>query len=192
MTDNLKTWPERIYLQHSEDNEAPNFADVFGVRDEITWCQDKQFDGDVEYVRADRVQHAQQAVESEQESLGYVLGSDAARAVGRFQQSGPVGFIAKSDPNAEIRATREQAVEDERLHITKPKQRIEDCLLCGHCAATGQKVATPQQVSEQAIRDAALEEAAQTCELWNTTPGSKLAEAIRALRSQQPAQAEGK
>jgi len=36
-------------------------------------------------------------------------------------------------------------------------------------------------------RDAALEEAAQLCERWNTTPGRKLAGEIRALASQAPA-----
>lgn len=57
----IKTWPDRIYLQHSEDREAPNFQEVFSQRDEITWCQDRQFDGDVEYVRADLVRWYEQA-----------------------------------------------------------------------------------------------------------------------------------
>lgn len=39
-------------------------------------------------------------------------------------------------------------------------------------------------------RDAALEEAAQLCELWNTTPGKKLAKEIRALATQAPAPAQ--
>lgn len=49
----LNTWPETIYLQHSEDSDVPDFKTVYGSRDEITWCQDKQFDGDVKYIRAD-------------------------------------------------------------------------------------------------------------------------------------------
>lgn len=40
-------------------------------------------------------------------------------------------------------------------------------------------------------RDAALEEAAQVCERWNTTPGRKLAGEIRALAAQAPAPAPG-
>lgn len=60
MSAELKTWPERIWLQHSEDGDIPNFSAVYGSRDEITWCQDKQFAGDVEYVRADRIAELEQ------------------------------------------------------------------------------------------------------------------------------------
>lgn len=43
----------------------------------------------------------------------YVLGSDAARAVGRFRVEGPLGYRARSDINAPLRATRAEAEADE-------------------------------------------------------------------------------
>jgi len=43
-----------------------------------------------------------------------VLGSDAARAVGRFRPEGPLGYRAKSVPDAPLRATRAEAETDER------------------------------------------------------------------------------
>lgn len=52
--DNLKTWPERIWLQHGEE-EVPDFeARYVGIED-MTWCHDKMDGADVEYVRADRI-----------------------------------------------------------------------------------------------------------------------------------------
>lgn len=44
---------------------------------------------------------------------GRVLGADAARAVGRFRPEGPIGYRAKSVPDAPIRATRIEAETDE-------------------------------------------------------------------------------
>ena len=44
--------PERIYLQVSpEDVEEPQDLDS----GEVTWCEDRQNDSDVEYVRTDRI-----------------------------------------------------------------------------------------------------------------------------------------
>ena len=42
--------PDKIYLQVDPDDEG-----TCGWIDEITWCQDKINDNDVEYVRADLV-----------------------------------------------------------------------------------------------------------------------------------------
>lgn len=51
MSDELKTWPERIWLQHSEDGYP---TPVYKVgTNEVSWCEDKVYDCDVEYVRAD-------------------------------------------------------------------------------------------------------------------------------------------
>lgn len=52
MSDQLKTWPERIYLQHGDEPEIPAFNDIYGGQDGVTWCIDKINDADVEYVRA--------------------------------------------------------------------------------------------------------------------------------------------
>jgi hypothetical protein len=47
----MKTWPERIWLQHSEDGyPIPKYK---VETEEVTWCEDGIFDCDVEYVRAD-------------------------------------------------------------------------------------------------------------------------------------------
>lgn len=42
------------------------------------------------------------------------MGSDSSRAVGRFSVAGPWGFKAATAPMAPLRATRKEAVEDER------------------------------------------------------------------------------
>ena len=42
-----------------------------------------------------------------------IMGSDAARAVDRFNPNGTIGYKAASAPDAEIRATRAEAVGDE-------------------------------------------------------------------------------
>lgn len=57
--ENIKTWPERIYLQHGDSPEVPVFHEVYpgnGYSDGVTWCQDRIELVDVEYVRADTVQ----------------------------------------------------------------------------------------------------------------------------------------
>lgn len=46
-----------------------------------------------------------------------VMGSDAARAVGRFNPDGAEGYRAATAPNAPLRATRAEAVEDERVWL---------------------------------------------------------------------------
>jgi hypothetical protein len=46
-----------------------------------------------------------------------VLGSDAARAVGRFDENGPHGYRAATAPDAPLRATRDEAENDERAHL---------------------------------------------------------------------------
>jgi hypothetical protein len=48
----VKTSPERIYLVIGDNLED---GDEFNDLDEVTWCQDKQYDTDIEYVRADVV-----------------------------------------------------------------------------------------------------------------------------------------
>ena len=46
-----------------------------------------------------------------------ILGSMAARAVGRFNPDGIDGYRAATAPNAPLRATRAEAVNDERIHL---------------------------------------------------------------------------
>lgn len=46
-----------------------------------------------------------------------VIGSDAARAVGRFNPKGPDGYRAASMPDAPLRATRAEAVNDETAYL---------------------------------------------------------------------------
>lgn len=43
-----------------------------------------------------------------------VMRADAARAVGRFDPAGPTGYRAASAPDAPLRASRDEAVADER------------------------------------------------------------------------------
>jgi hypothetical protein len=43
--------PERIYLQHDPENTGEPFSEAA----EVTWCKDRIFDTDQEYIRADLV-----------------------------------------------------------------------------------------------------------------------------------------
>lgn len=45
---------------------------------------------------------------------GRIFGSDAARAVGRFDPDGPRGYRAATMPDAPLRETRAEAEADER------------------------------------------------------------------------------
>lgn len=47
------TTPEKIYLQLQEEQEGEDVA--FESLGECTWCADRIFDSDVEYVRADSI-----------------------------------------------------------------------------------------------------------------------------------------
>lgn len=54
-------------------------------------------------------------------ALPRVLGSDAARAVGRFREDGPLGYVAASAPGAVLRATRAEAEDDERAWLDRAR-----------------------------------------------------------------------
>ena len=59
MTDAIKTWPEKIYLQ-SGTGEELTFQDAIKVN--ITWCDERIEEHDVEYIRADLVKKILQGV----------------------------------------------------------------------------------------------------------------------------------
>lgn len=52
MKENIKTWPEIIYLQHGCD-DPPAYEEVYKDLEEITWCQSNVEEGDIMYIRAD-------------------------------------------------------------------------------------------------------------------------------------------
>jgi len=58
MSENLKTWPERLYLQNGAEESIageawiPPYDECF----EVTHCEDRINDNDVEYIRADLAQ----------------------------------------------------------------------------------------------------------------------------------------
>jgi hypothetical protein len=52
VTDNLKTWPERIYLQSSDEPEPMIYDEAMRYEDVVTWCDVRLEKADVEYVRA--------------------------------------------------------------------------------------------------------------------------------------------
>lgn len=43
--------PERIFLQWSGTDEPPSPNDCAPRPGDVTWCVDRQFDSDIEYVR---------------------------------------------------------------------------------------------------------------------------------------------
>ncbi len=49
MSDNLKTWPEKIWLSSTEDDIEP-FGEV--EKHHVEWESEKSFGGDIEYIRA--------------------------------------------------------------------------------------------------------------------------------------------
>lgn len=54
--DNLKTWPEKIWLQvHDEGKTLPAYSLKEGYGDEITWCGDSVWSCEIKYIRADLV-----------------------------------------------------------------------------------------------------------------------------------------
>jgi hypothetical protein len=55
MNTELKSWPERIWLQHGFEY-LPEFEVAYRTNDEITWCQDSVEEHNIEYVRADLAQ----------------------------------------------------------------------------------------------------------------------------------------
>jgi integrase len=55
MNAELKSWPERIWLQHGFEY-LPEFEVAYHTNTEITWCQDSVEEHNIEYVRADLAQ----------------------------------------------------------------------------------------------------------------------------------------
>ena len=54
---------------------------------------------------------------------GWIIGSDWARAVGRFNPEGPDGYRAATMPDAPLRETRDEAVADELQYRARPGGR---------------------------------------------------------------------
>jgi hypothetical protein len=53
-SENLKTWPERVYLNHTDEGPTPmTYDEAMRYEDAVTWCDMRQEEADVEYVRAD-------------------------------------------------------------------------------------------------------------------------------------------
>ena len=61
---NIKIWPNKIYLQ-LEDWSETDFADF--VDDEATWCKDQI--NDVKYIRADIVDMLREALQKAEEAM---------------------------------------------------------------------------------------------------------------------------
>ncbi len=52
--DQIKTWPETIYLQVSDDGESvPSFSEC--SLEDVTWCSDSVVTTEVKYIRADLI-----------------------------------------------------------------------------------------------------------------------------------------
>lgn len=61
-------------------------------------------------------------------STGRIIPTGWTKAVGRFNPAGPDGYRAVHVPNAPLRATRAEALEDERAYW---EQRDRECPDCG-------------------------------------------------------------
>lgn len=69
MSDNLKTWPERIYMQNTDEGEPMIYSEAMRHEDAVTWCDVRQEQGDVEYVRADVMEQRIAELEEENAAL---------------------------------------------------------------------------------------------------------------------------
>lgn len=67
------------------------------------------------------------------------LGSDAARAVGRFRPEGVEGYRASSPPDAPLRATRREAEWDELLFLEQTRCVIKVCAECGELVSDAEQ-----------------------------------------------------
>jgi hypothetical protein len=74
---------------------------------------------------------------SADEKAPMILGSDAARAIGRFRPEGPLGYRAKSLPDGPLRATRVEAEADERAHREGEGRGEAQVETYGMCTACG-------------------------------------------------------
>ncbi len=65
---NLKTWPEKIWLQAGDDydGQLPAYHDVRSTGYGVTWCEDSIDDHEVQYIRADLVEAAIEAARAEE------------------------------------------------------------------------------------------------------------------------------
>lgn len=69
-----------------------------------------------------------------------VMGLGSAVAIGRFNPDGVIGYRAKTMPDAPVRATRAEAIEDERAHLESPCltptecDKAAGCFVCQPCA----------------------------------------------------------
>lgn len=89
------------------------------------------------------------------------LGSDAARAVGRFDPAGERGYRAATAPGAPVRATRDEAVEDERQWLDRPRPALTTDL-----APTARRVLAPAEPTAPTPFPAARMETAARAKAW--------------------------
>ena len=69
--------PERIWLQWFGDSDPDDPGEVY--IDDVTWQDERIFDHDVEYVRADKADALAEAVELAEKCIGYFELSHRAR-----------------------------------------------------------------------------------------------------------------
>lgn len=198
----LKTWPERIYLQHSEDGYP---IPEFGVgTDEVTWCRHKQFDCDIEYVRADIARSAlsAEAAKQEAECIGYADAlaiknfdkglSDELSVVRQpngFDEPAPVYLAAPEQPSDTLRRVGAQMA-SVMFNLAQQAGKTldsDDCALFDKLRNEwdAARVSSPA-LDAARVRDAALEEAAMICQDWHSSQNAQTAVAIRALKSSPP------
>lgn len=113
MSDFIRTWPKKIWLQHTdEEPEKSNYAEL--SENEIIWCSQKVFEWDIEYVRAD-------------------IYNTAIWAYDRY-------FVENEKMKAELAETREliEAVKDYFCHEV-PVAPFKGGII-GYCEQIGKKV----------------------------------------------------
>lgn len=63
----MKQPPDKIYLQWHGDGEPNDVGEVDG--NEVTWCKDKIFEHDIEYVQASRIDALEIAIKQHREQM---------------------------------------------------------------------------------------------------------------------------
>lgn len=134
--------------------------------------------------------------EGDEDKYGFIFNKDGRFSVNSFARAIEVAVLAHAGVTAEparippeiqgmadcMVMVRQELIESGVIDATVAPMFIANAVI-----SKLQEVAAPAQMPAAEVRAQALEEAAEVCEMWNTTPGSRLAREIRSLAQQSTA-----
>jgi hypothetical protein len=78
----MENIPNKIYLQIGDDFEPDNFTGDFKELSEISWCVDKIYDGDIEYINRSSIKKKLEGKIESMEKSGLLRSVDEAVIIG--------------------------------------------------------------------------------------------------------------